>query len=88
MVDLYRVTANKRNIPQALEMCDQIKEKGYDVSLQLMGIAGYSSKDMADVIKPLVKSSVDYIYLLDSYGSLFPQDIKKFITWLKVTKKK
>jgi 4-hydroxy 2-oxovalerate aldolase len=88
LVDLYRVTSNKYSIPGALKMCDEIKAKGYKVSLQLMGIVGYSDKDMASVIKPLTKSSVDYIYFADSYGSLFPQNIKKFIDWLKPTKKK
>ena len=88
LVDLYRVTSHKHTIPQALKMCDEIKAKGYQVSLQLMGIVGYSDKDMTHLIKPLTKSSVDYIYFADSYGSLFPQNIKKFVDWLKPTKKK
>jgi 4-hydroxy 2-oxovalerate aldolase len=88
LVDLYRVTSHKHNIPQALKMCDEIKARGYKVSLQLMGIVGYSDKDMAALVKPLTKSSVDYIYFADSYGSLFPQNIKKYIDWLKPTKKK
>jgi 4-hydroxy 2-oxovalerate aldolase len=88
LVSLYRVTAHKHTINGALKMCDQIKAKGYDVSLQLMGIVGYSPKDMKELVRPLKQSGVDYIYFADSYGSLFPQDIKAYIDWLRPTKKK
>ncbi|MFA5148605.1 MAG: hypothetical protein WC491_05720 [Candidatus Omnitrophota bacterium] len=87
-VKLYRVACHKDKIPQAIGLCEDIKAKGYAVSLQLMGIGAYSEKELSGLIKPLARSSLDYVYFADSYGSLFPQDIKRFIKLLKPTGKK
>ncbi len=88
LVSLYRVTSHKDKVPQALELCDEIKRRGYRTSLQLMGIVGYSQEEKAALVKPLSASSVDYIYFADSYGSLFPGQIQELVEWLKPTGKK
>lgn len=87
-VKLYRIACHRDKIIEAISLCEKIKQKGYLTSIQLMGIVGYTQKEMSDIVKPLSKSSVDYIYFADSYGSLFPQDIKKYIKYLKPTGKK
>jgi 4-hydroxy 2-oxovalerate aldolase len=88
LVSLYRIASHKDKVSQALAMCDQIKERGYRTSLQLMGIVGYSQKDKDDLLEPLSRSSADYIYFADSYGSLFPSQIQELVEWLKPTGKK
>ena len=40
------------------------------------------------IIQPIKCSEIDYVYFADSYGSLYPDDIKKYIDVLKVTGKK
>lgn len=87
-IKFYRIACNKDKIIEAISLCEEIKQKGYLTSIQLMGIVGYTQKEMSDIVKPLSKSSVDYVYFADSYGSLFPQDIKKYIKYLKPTGKK
>ena len=87
-VKMYRVACHKDKIPGAIGLCEDIKAKGYAVSLQLMGIAAFSEKELSSIIKPLARSSLDYVYFADSYGSLFPQDIKRYIKLLKPTDKK
>ena len=88
LVRMYRITCHKDRVLAAIDLADQIKAKGYQVSLQLMGIVGYAQDDFDQLIKPLQAAAVDYIYFADTYGSLLPEDIKKFIDWLKPTGKK
>lgn len=88
LVKMYRITCHRDRVLAAINLADKIKAKGYKVSLQLMGIVSYVQDDFNQLIQPLKAAEVDYIYFADSYGSLLPQDIKKFIDWLKPTGKK
>lgn len=87
-VRLYRVACNKTQVTEAITLCDAIKAKGYLVSLNLMGIANYSSQEFDEAIVHIKASSVDYVYFADSYGSMFPYAMKGYIDALKQTGKK
>ena len=88
LVKMYRIACHKDKVFDGIELCEQIKTKGYKTSIQLMGIVGYTEKDFSIAMNPLSRSSIDYIYFADSYGSLFPQDIKKYVLRLKTLNKK
>jgi len=88
LVKMYRVACNKDKALEAINFCEEVKAKGYIVSIQLMGIINSSDTDFDKLIKPLSESSLDYIYFADSYGSLFPQTIAKYVNILKRTEKK
>lgn len=75
-VDLVRIAAHKNNIKDALSFLSSIKSKGYITSLQAMGFTGYSLKEREELKNTLQKSDIDYFYIADSYGSLFPHQIK------------
>ncbi len=88
LVKMYRVACHKDKVFDTIDLCEKIKEKRYKTSVQLMGIVTYSKKELSDIIEPLARSSIDYVYFADSYGSLFPEDIKRYINQLKQTHKK
>ncbi|NQS88999.1 hypothetical protein HQ584_04335 [Patescibacteria group bacterium] len=88
LVSLYRIACHKDKIAGALRLCEEIKNKGYKTSIQLMGIAGYTQGELDSVIESLTGISLDYVYFADSYGSLLPQDIAKYVKMFKRTKKK
>ena len=56
-------------------MLEQIKKKGYKVSLNAMGYANYSENERKDLVDLLKTAELDYVYIADSYGSLFPDQI-------------
>lgn len=88
LVKMYRVACNNDKTLEAINFCEDIKEKGYIVSIQLMGIINSSQANLEALIKPLAESCLDYIYFADSYGSLFPQTIARYASILKSTGKK
>ncbi len=88
LVKMYRVACHKDEVSGAIRLCEELKSKGYMTSIQLMGIVGYGNKELEAIVKPLEKSTINYIYFADSYGSLFPQNIKRYIEKFKQTNKK
>jgi 4-hydroxy 2-oxovalerate aldolase len=77
VVSLIRIAAHKGNLKDALPLLEQLKKKGYEVSLNAMGYSNYSDSErqrFAATLKPL--GFLDYVYIADSYGSLFPGQIR------------
>lgn len=87
-VDMYRVACNKNSVSSAVELCDLISQQGYTVTIQLMGIVNYSKEELKTAVDLIKKSELHYVYFADSYGSLFPTDIKQIIENLSATEKK
>lgn len=86
-VKLYRIATHKTEILEAVAFANQVAEKGYKTAIQLMGIVGFSNLDFERILPPLQDSLLSYVYFADSYGSLLPQDIEKYILILRDTDK-
>ncbi len=75
VVDLVRIAVHKDNLKGAIGLLGQIKEKGYEVSLNVMGYTNYSEAERKYLVDLLKTAELDYVYIADSYGSLFPDQI-------------
>lgn len=80
VVDLVRLAAHKNKTKDAIRLLEEIKGKGYEVSIQAMGYSNYTVSERENFIKLLKKSSIDYAYVADSYGSIFPNQINDLIS--------
>ena len=76
VVDLVRIAVHKDNLKGAITLLEQIKEKGYEVSLNVMGYANYSENERKYLVDLVKKVVLDYVCIADSYGSMFPDQIK------------
>ncbi len=74
-VDLVRVATYLHQMPGALDMIEEAKKKGYEVSCNIMAISGAQEGDLKIALDLLGNSPVDVIYVVDSYGSLYPEQI-------------
>lgn len=88
MVDLYRLAVHKNKIIDAVPLINQIADKGYEVALNLMGVTRYTDKDFQLITDPIKDSNLEYLYFADSYGSLLPHEVEKYIDLLSETEKK
>lgn len=79
VVELVRVAAHKDCLKEAIEVLGQIKKKGYKVSLNAMDYNNLSENERDELIAMLKGTAIDYIYVVDSYGSLFPYQIKPIV---------
>lgn len=75
VVDLIRVATYIYQIPAAIEMIEDFAKKGYEVTVNIMAISTASETELDLALELLGKSSANVIYLVDSYGSLFPEQM-------------
>lgn len=76
-VDLIRVATYLHQIPTAVDMIEDAKRKGYEVSCNIMAVSNAQESDVKVALDILGKTPVDVIYIVDSFGSLYPEQIAR-----------
>lgn len=76
-VDLVRVATYINTIPAAVEMIEDCTKKGYETTVNIMAISKSNDVDIDAALELLCKSSVGTVYLVDSYGSLYPEQVRR-----------
>ena len=76
-IDLVRVACYLHQIPGAIEMIEDAHKKGYETSCNIMAISTAQEGDIKTALDLIGKSPVDIIYIVDSYGSLYPEQIAR-----------
>jgi 4-hydroxy 2-oxovalerate aldolase len=79
-IDLVRLAVHKDNTGEAIRLLQGVKSKGFDVSLNAMGITSYTEEELKELANMLAGSGVDYLYIADSYGSILPDQLERLIT--------
>lgn len=76
-VDLIRVATYVNTMPAALDMIEDAHKKGYETTCNIMAISNAKESDISAALEMLGSSPADGIYIVDSYGSIFPEQIRK-----------
>ena len=76
-VDLIRVATYLHQMPTAIDMIEDAKKKGYEVSCNIMAISNAQEADIKVALDLLGKSPVDVIYIVDSYGAIYPEEMAR-----------
>lgn len=76
-VDLVRVATYINTIPAAIEMIEDCAKKGYETTVNIMAISKSNEVDIDAALELLCQSSVGTVYLVDSYGSLYPEQVRR-----------
>ncbi len=74
VIDMVRVACYIHQIPAAIEMIEYFHELGYETTCNIMAISQAHSNQVEEALAMLAECSVDVIYLVDSYGSLYPEN--------------
>lgn len=77
VIDMVRVACYIHQIPAAVEMINYFSDLGYETTCNIMAISQAGSDQVDDALAMLCESAVDVIYLVDSYGSLYPENAAK-----------
>ncbi len=87
-VDLVRVATYINTIPAAIAMIEDCTKKGYETTVNIMAISKANETDLDAALDLLGQSSVGTIYLVDSYGSLYPEQARRLADkYLEVAEK-
>lgn len=76
VIDMIRVATYVHQMPTAIEMIEDAKAKGYEVTCNIMAISNAKESDIDQALEMVGQSSADGIYIVDSYGSLYPEQIR------------
>lgn len=88
VIDMVRVACYMHQIPAAIEMIEYFHELGYETTCNIMAISQANLNQVEEALDMLSGSSVDVIYLVDSYGSLYPENAAALAkTYLDIAEK-
>lgn len=74
VIDMVRVACYIHQMPAAIEMIEYLHDLGYETTCNIMAISQVGVEQVQQALDMLGESSVDVIYLVDSFGSLYPEN--------------
>ncbi|MGM9630256.1 aldolase catalytic domain-containing protein [Butyricicoccus sp.] len=75
-IDLVRVATYINTMPAAIEMIEHCAKMGYETTCNIMAVSKAHREDLQEALEMIGKSSANAVYLVDSYGSLYPEEIR------------
>lgn len=76
VIDLIRIATYINTIPAAIEMVEYCHEKGYETTVNIMAISNDNDRDIDEALELIGQSPVDGIYIVDSYGAIYPEQMR------------
>jgi len=84
VLDCIRIAAYINQIPTAVDMIKDAHDKGYETVMQLMAVSVIQDKELGEALQVLAQTPVSAIYLVDSFGALYSEQIRDLtLTYLK-----
>lgn len=77
VIDMYRIATYAHQMPTAVEMIETCHAKGYETCCNIMAISRNQESDMRRALEVVGQSPVDVIYIVDSFGTLYPEEIRR-----------
>ena len=75
-VDLVRVATYVKTIPAAIDMIEHCAKMGYETTCNVMAVTQARREDLLEALELLGQSPIHTVYIVDSYGSLYPEEIR------------
>ncbi|MGO4109300.1 aldolase catalytic domain-containing protein [Paenibacillus sp. YAF4_2] len=79
LLDLIRVACYIQDVDKALELVQLFHERGYETTLNIMALSNVMENQLIEAFELIKASVVDVVYIVDSYGSLKPNDYSYLI---------
>lgn len=76
-INLIRVATYLNTIPAAVDMIEDAVKKGYETSCNIMAISNSQESDLKVALDILGQSPVNVLYIVDSFGALYPEQIAR-----------
>ncbi len=84
VVDMIRTASYVKQIDKALEAVKRSKDLGYRTSLNIMAVSAAIETELIEALEDVSKTpEVDSLYLVDSYGAFYSEQITYYINMYK-----
>jgi 4-hydroxy 2-oxovalerate aldolase len=75
VIDMVRVAAYIHQVPTALDMVKDAHDKGYETCINIMSVSNVLERELDGALELLATSEAKAIYLVDSFGALYSEQI-------------
>lgn len=82
-LDMVRVACYVHQIDAAIDLAHHCHDKGYETTINLMAVSTVGIRELNEALEDLEKSKVPIIYLVDSFGAFYSEDIDSLVTKYK-----
>ena len=79
VLDCIRVATYAHQIPTAVDMIKDAHDKGYETCCNIMAISTVAEPDIDKALEILAETPVETIVVVDSYGSLYYEQIRHLV---------
>jgi len=79
VLDVIRVATYVHQIPTAIDMLKDAHDKGYETTINLMAVSAVQERELDVAIDTLADTPVGTIYLLDSWGAFYSEQIQSLM---------
>jgi 4-hydroxy 2-oxovalerate aldolase len=74
-LDMIRVACYVHQVDAAIALAHHCQEKGYETTINLMAVSTVGLRELNECLEDLNKSQVPVVYLVDSFGAFYSEDI-------------
>ncbi|HDH10983.1 MAG TPA: nucleoid-structuring protein H-NS [Nitrospirae bacterium] len=75
-LDMIRVACYAHQVDAAIDLAHHCIDKGYETTINLMAVSTVGLRELDEALGDLSKSRVPVIYVVDSFGSFYSEDIE------------
>ena len=79
VIDLVRVACYVHQVPIALDMLKDARDKGYETTVNLMAVTTVGDCELEAALEMLAPSEAQAIYVVDSFGALYPNQTRRLV---------
>ena len=79
VIDLVRVACYVHQVPLALDMLKDARDKGYETTVNLMAVTTVGDCELEAALELLAPSEAQAIYVVDSFGALYPLQTRRLV---------
>jgi 4-hydroxy 2-oxovalerate aldolase len=84
VVDMVRVATYVKDIDKAIRLANNATDKGYETTINIMSISKALERELDEALQQIEQETkIVACYVVDSYGSLYSEDIDYFVDKFK-----
>lgn len=82
-VDMIRVASYVKDMDKAIELVHRSHDLGYETTVNIMAVSREIGPDLVEALDQLAKCPVDIVYVVDSFGALYCEQIEYLVKLYK-----
>ncbi len=79
VIDMIRVACYVHQVDKAIALAEICLDRGYEASINLMAVSKVNEMALDEALQDIGKSRVPMVYIVDSFGSMYHQDIEHLV---------